>query len=84
VARQSTARLGGTKHGKEWQGVLRFWKNDGGIVNGRKSNIKGFKVTKTKTGRTVLEPIACYGKDVSAKIRMRNSKRVRVTRRTEG
>lgn len=46
----------------------------------RQSKVKGYKVSKTKSGKTVLEPIACYGRDVSAKIRMRNSKRVRVVK----
>ena len=46
--------------------------------------LKGFKVSKTKTGKTILEPVACYGKDASQKLAMRNSKRVRVTRRVEG
>lgn len=50
----------------------------------RRTSIKGYKVSKSKSGKTILEPVACYGRDVSAKIRMRNSKRVRVTRRTEG
>lgn len=47
----------------------------------RKSSIKGYKVSKTKSGKTVLEPIATYGRDVSARIRERTSKRVRVARR---
>lgn len=47
----------------------------------RRSRLKGFRVSKTKTGKTVLEPIPAYGKDVSARLRERNSKRVSVTRR---
>jgi len=42
--------------------------------------LKGFKVTKSKSGKTILEPIPCYGKDASARIRERNSKRVRVVK----
>jgi hypothetical protein len=50
----------------------------------RRTHLKGFKVSKTKSGKTVLEPIDCYGRDVSAKIRMRNSRKQRVVRRTPG
>lgn len=42
--------------------------------------LKGFKVTKSKSGETILEPIPYYGKDVSARIRARTSKRVRVVK----
>jgi hypothetical protein len=49
-------------------------------MTGRRSILKGFKVSKTKSGKTVLEPIPCYGKDVSARIRARTSKRVRVVK----
>jgi len=49
-------------------------------MTGRRSILKGYKVSKSKSGKTILEPVACYGRDVSAKIRMRNSKRVRVVK----
>jgi hypothetical protein len=47
----------------------------------RRTSIKGYRVSKTKSGKTILEPIPCYGRDVSAKIRMRNSRKQRVVRR---
>lgn len=46
----------------------------------RRSRIKGFRVTKSKTGKTILEPIACYGMNASAKIAQRKSKNVRVVK----
>lgn len=49
-------------------------------MTGRRANIKGYKVSKSKSGKTILEPIPCYGKDVSARIRARTSKRVRVVK----
>jgi hypothetical protein len=48
----------------------------------RRSRIKGFRVSKSKTGKTILEPIACYGKDASAKIRAQHSNKVRVVKST--
>lgn len=50
----------------------------------RRTHLKGFKVSKTKSGKTVLEPISEYRTSVSERIRKRSSKRVRVTRRMEG
>lgn len=47
----------------------------------RRIKIKDFRVAKTKTGKTILEPIACYGKDASARIRMAKSQKQRVVRR---
>lgn len=46
----------------------------------RLSRLKGFKVSKTPSGKTVLEPIQAYGRSVSDKIRQRKSKKVRVKR----
>jgi hypothetical protein len=48
----------------------------------RRSRIKGFRVSKSKTGKTILEPIACYGMNASAKIAQRKSKAVRVVKST--
>lgn len=44
--------------------------------------LKGFKVTKSKSGKTVLEPIPCYGNDASARIAAK--KKVRIARRAPG
>jgi hypothetical protein len=44
--------------------------------------LKGFKVTKSKSGKTILEPIPCYGKDASARIAAK--KKVRIARRAPG
>jgi hypothetical protein len=44
--------------------------------------LKGFKVTKSKSGKTILEPIPCYGKDASARIVAK--KKVRIARRAPG
>lgn len=51
-------------------------------MTGRRSILKGFKVSKTKSGKTVLEPIAGYGKSVSQRIA--NRKKVRVSRKVPG
>lgn len=50
----------------------------------RKTAIKGFKVSKTKSGKTVLEEIPGYGLSASRKIALKQSKRVRVGKRMEG
>jgi hypothetical protein len=48
----------------------------------RLTKLKGFKVTKSKSGKTILEPIPCYGKDASARIAAK--KKVRIARRAPG
>jgi len=53
-------------------------------MTSRRIRLKGFKVTKTKTGKTVLEPIACFKMNASAKIAQRKSTKERVVRRTPG
>lgn len=50
----------------------------------RRSKLKGYRVTKTKSGKTVVEQIPGYGLNVSRKIQQKNSKSVRVTRRAPG
>jgi hypothetical protein len=53
-------------------------------MTGRRSAIKGFKVSKTKSGKTILEPIPGYGLSASARIVQKNSKAVKPTRRVPG
>lgn len=48
----------------------------------RKSQLKGYRVSKTKSGKTVLEPVPCYGRNVSERIRQGKSKKQRVVRRS--
>jgi hypothetical protein len=45
----------------------------------RRTSIKGYRVSKTKSGKTILEPIPCYGKSVSARIA--NRKKTKVSKR---
>jgi hypothetical protein len=45
----------------------------------RLTKLKGYKVSKTKSGKTILEPIPCYGKSVSARIA--NRKKTKVSKR---
>lgn len=45
----------------------------------RRTSIKGYKVSKTKSGKTVLEPIPHYGKSVSQRIASR--KKIKVSKR---
>jgi hypothetical protein len=52
-------------------------------MTGWRSKLKGYKVTK-KGNKTVVEPIPGYGLSASAKIAVKNSKRVRATRKVEG
>lgn len=40
-------------------------------------SLKGYRVTRRKDGRVVLERIPFYGRDASTKIRMRKSRKVR-------
>ena len=44
----------------------------------RKIGVRGFKVVQDKNGKSTLERIPFYGRDASAKIRGKNSKKVRV------
>jgi len=53
-------------------------------MTGRRASIKGYKVSKSKSGKTILEPIPGYGRDASAKIRARKSTKQRVVRRSPG
>ena len=48
------------------------------------SRLKGYKVSKTPSGKTVLEPIATYGRSVSERIRMKKSKKTKVVRKVPG
>lgn len=41
----------------------------------RKIGLKGFRVVQTRSGKKVLERIPFYGRDSSARIRMRKSKK---------
>lgn len=50
----------------------------------RLTKLKGYKVSKTKSGRTVLEPIPCFKLNASARIKQRNSRMVRVSKRVPG
>ncbi len=49
----------------------------------RLSRLKGYKVSKTPSGKTVLEPIQAYGRSVSERIRMKNSKKTKPVRRVQ-
>lgn len=51
-------------------------------MSGFRTKIKAAKVTKTASGKVVLEPIPCYGKSVSQRIASR--KKVRVSRKVPG
>lgn len=51
-------------------------------MTGRRSILKGYKVSKSKSGKTVLEPIPNYGKSVSQRIAMR--KKIKVSKRAPG
>lgn len=51
-------------------------------MTGRRSTLKGFRVSKTKSGKTILEAIPCYGMNTSQKQRARSSKKQKVVRRT--
>jgi hypothetical protein len=45
----------------------------------RRTSIKGYRVSKTKSGKTILEPIPHYGMSVSARIA--NRKKTKVSKR---
>jgi len=48
-------------------------------MTGRRASIKGYKVSKTKSGKTILEPIPGYGLNASQKM-ARKSKQDRMLR----
>jgi len=48
-------------------------------MTGRRSILKGYRVTNSKSGKTVLEPIPHYGKSVSQRIASR--KKIKVSKR---
>lgn len=52
-------------------------------MSGRRVKLKGYKVSKSKSGKAILEPIPYFAMNASQKVAARKSKAaVRVARRT--
>lgn len=47
----------------------------------RRTKLKGYRVTKTSSGKTVVEPIPFYGMDASRKIAAKKGSKVKVCRK---